>query len=287
MDVGVLRFAVPNGSAAPLSDSCLPQDVRGVVLLEFLTPDPTTCSPTPPMPDSRLLMTFADGDPPATAPNVQVGRFPAWLLAETPIASYRLTDGIEVSVAGADSSQILATFTDSGAVRVLQHGPVVATTGWKTVTIDDVSMQVPLLWGVIDLSHQDVDHGVVPNPGSCSDAWFDGNAPTAFIGESDIAVSCAPPPLADGLQHRLTPENGVWMRDLSTAQAGELGDVIAHGTTNGLDVSVIKRTFPDNETTTPIVDLVVRTASHIVRVSIGVGLDDSIARTILQSLHAS
>ena len=77
------------------------------------------------------------------------------------------------------------------------------------------------------------------------------------------------------------------MRELSTDQAGELGDTAAHGTTNGLDISVVKRTLPTNETTTPIVDLIVRTKSHVVRVSIGVGLDDSIARTILQSLHAS
>lgn len=66
-----------------------------------------------------------------------------------------------------------------------------------------------------------------------------------------------------------------------------IGPVIASGTTNCLRVSVVERTLPDNNSIDPVLDLIVRSADHTVRVSIGVGPDASIARTILRSIHAS
>ena len=56
---------------------------------------------------------------------------------------------------------------------------------------------------------------------------------------------------------------------------------------DGLDVSVVERTLSDNDSIDPVVDLILHASGHIVRVSIGVGPDATIARTILHSLHES
>jgi hypothetical protein len=87
------------------------------------------------------------------------------------------------------------------------------------------------------------------------------------------------------LQWPITPNDGVWLRDITTDTAAP-GPMVAHGTANGLDVSVVERMLPDNDTVSPTVDLIVRTPSHVVRVSIGVGSDPTTARTVLHSLHA-
>jgi len=280
MDVGVLRFAVPDGWAAPISRSCLQPEPVGVVLLDFLAPL-ATCSPEIGLPDGRLIIDFTEAEPPSTAPDVKVGQYDAWQLSDAPLATYRLANGIEISIGGPDAAQTLATFSDSGAQRVLHNGPVVETAEWTTVTVDDVSLLVPSGWDVVDLPHQDPNRGFFPNPGTCNDAWFYVEAPRAFTGETDSVPSCIL------VRDRpTTPTDGVWIRDIA-ADTSTPGPIVAHGTTNGLDISVVDRTLPDNDTVSPTLDLLVHTPSHVVRVSIGVGSDPTIARTILRSLHAA
>jgi hypothetical protein len=145
---------------------------------------------------------------------------------------------------------------------------------------DDISLLVPSSWQLIDLPHQDLSHGFFPDPGTCLNSWFDRDFPRALVGNSDphITVSCI-----EVEQWPITPTDGVWARDLPSDI--DLGPVVARNTVNGLDISIVEHDLPDNRTISPVVDLVVRTASHTVRISVGVGLDASITRTIIESLR--
>ncbi|MGZ4766547.1 MAG: hypothetical protein ACXV6M_12900 [Ilumatobacteraceae bacterium] len=282
MDVGVVRFAVPADWVATMGANCVLPPATGVVLLRLLTSD-LGCDGSPPLPADRLVISAASGEPPTSASNVQVGRFDAWQLPDSAMATYRLTNGIEIATTGPDSAQILGGFTDSGAVRVLQNGPVTETTDWKSVVVAGVSMLVPPSWDVLDLAHQDFSHGFAPNPGTCRDAWFVSEDPRVFIGEADpnIAVGCV---AVD--RWPITAVDGIWAREIPS-EAVQIGPVIAHGTTGGLDISVVGRTLPDNDSIDPVLDLIIHASGRTVRVNIGVGPDATIARTILHSLHSS
>ncbi|MEY2444634.1 MAG: hypothetical protein QOE00_1214 [Ilumatobacteraceae bacterium] len=285
MDVGAVRFAVPDTWVAPLSGaSCAMGPTDGVVLLPFLA-STGACGPEPAI-VSRLVIDASAGQPPSTSPDARVGQFDAWHLPDTsdPITvAYRLGSGIDVGVAGPDAQQILNTFGDSGARRALETGRPLSTSGWKPVTVDGVSVLVPPNWEMRDLSTQDPAEGFFPDPGTCAYGWFSGGIPRALTGRSgsNTAVSCAA-----SFEHPVEPADGLWARALGTDETVS-GPVVAHGTIDGLDVSVIERGLPDDDTVSPIIDLVVRSATHVVRVSVGIGLDPAIARAIVHSLHAA
>lgn len=210
----------------------------------------------------------------------ELRRVDAW---QVPDSTYRLTNGIEVAATGADSAQILASFTDAGVARILQNGPQAENTDWTPVAVAGVSLFVPPNWKVKDLPHQDFSQGFSPNPAADHGAWFYSVVPRVFIGKADPNIVTA------GLavdQWPIAAVDAAWEYEIPDDTAN-IGPVIASGTTNCLRVSVVERTLPDNNSIDPVLDLIVRSADHTVRVSIGVGPDASIARTILRSIHAS
>ena len=284
MDVGTLRFAVPANWIATVGTTCVLRSAPGVVLFPFLTPHLFCGAGNLPLPANRLVISAATGEPPTSPPDAHVGSFQAWQVPNSLITTYRLTSGIQIAVAGPESAQILPSFTDAGAVRMLQTGPMVATTDWKSVSVADVTMLVPPDWDTRDLAHQDTSKGFVPDPGTCDTAWFLDEFPRAFIGEADphITVGC---PAASG-SWPVTPIDGVWADEIP-ADAKAPGPIVAHGSTNGLEISVIEQTLPTNNSIDPVADLLVRASGHTVRISIGVGPDSSVARTILHSLHST
>ncbi|HEY0520155.1 MAG TPA: hypothetical protein VGC84_11740 [Ilumatobacteraceae bacterium] len=282
MDVGAVRFAVPPNWTAPFSLSCAIGPSDGVVLLAFLA-SPESCGPAPDI-ARRLVIDASAGPPPTTPPDARVGQFDAWRLPDTtdPVGiDDRLANGIDVSVAAADAQQILDTFGESGARRALETGPTLSTTDWQPVTVDRVSVLVPPSWPLFDLPTQNIADGFFPDPGTCAYGWFV-DVPRAITGHAaNFAVSCAV-----SLGRPVDPADGVWVRELRTDETVG-GTVVAHGTVDGLDVSVIDRALPDVDTVSPMIDLLVGTGTHVVRISIGVGLDPAIARAIVHSLHAA
>ena len=278
MDVGAVRFGVPADWQVPMSGSCLMGTAAGVVLLPFLV-DGATCSPAPVLPENQLTVTRADGSDPASAPDAKVGDLDAWRMSGTPIPTFRVAGGIQVGATGPDASQVLATFTASGAHRALQAGPLVATTGWQTVTFDGVSMLVPPDWSPYDLANQDAKHGVMPDPGTCSYGWFATGTPRVLLGSSDIVVGCAAT-----MSWPTQPLDGAWIRDRAGA---DLTPIATSGQLGDLDVSVVQPDMPGDTTISPIIDVIVHSDSADVRISIGVGTDPSIARTILHSIHSA
>jgi hypothetical protein len=275
---------VPDDWVAAISLSCAAGPWSGVVLLPFLT-STGSCGPVATI-ESRLVIDASAGQPLATSPDTRVGQFDAWRLADTSdpnTVAYRLASGIDVSVVGADGRQILDTFGDSGAHRALESGPTPSTSDWQPVTVDGVSILVPPNWSVLDLPTQDLADGFFPDPGTCSYGWFSNDVPRALTGHSDpnIGVSCA---LA--IEPPVKPADGVWARELGTDETVD-GTVVAHGTIDGLDISVIDPALADDDKAGPIIDLVVRTATQAVRISVGIGLDPAIARAIMHSLHTA
>ena len=278
MDVGAVRFGVPADWQVPMSGSCLMGAAAGVVLLPFLV-NGATCSPAPVLPENQLTVTRADESDPASAPDTKVGDLEAWQIPGTPSPTFRVVGGIQVGATGPDATQVLATFTASGAHRALQEGPLLATTGWQTVTFDEVSMLVPPDWSPYDLTNQDVKHGVMPDPGTCSYGWFATSTPRVLLGSSDIPVSCAAT-----MSWQTQPLDGAWIRDRDGA---DLTPIAASGQLGDLDVSVVQPDLPGDTTISPIIDVIVHSNTADVRISIGVGTDPSIARTILHSIHAA
>jgi hypothetical protein len=136
---------------------------------------------------------------------------------------------------------------------------------------------------VKDLAHQDFSQGFSPNPAADHGAWFYSVVPRVFIGKADPNI------VTGGLavdQWPIAAVDAAWVYEIP-ADTANIGPVIASGTTNCLQISVVERTLPDNNSIDLVLDLIVRSADHTVRVSIGVGPDASIARTILRSIHAS
>ena len=283
MDVSTLRFAVPANWIATMAATCVLQPAPGVVLLPFLTPELFCGAGNRPLPADRLVISAATGEPPTSPPDAHVGSFDAWQLPNSLITTYRLTSGIQIAVAGPESAQILASFTDAGAVRILQTGPMVTTTDWKPVSVAGVTMLVPPNWDIRDLAHQDTSKGFFPDPGTCGAPWFYTEVPRAFIGEADpkVTVGCL---MIDSWP--ITPIDGVWTREMS-ADAKAPGPIVARGSTNGREISVVEQTLPTNNSIDPVLDLLVRASGHTVRISIGVGPDPSVARTILHSLRST
>lgn len=279
MDVGLVRFSVPQDWVATDEPCAYRQLAHGVVSLTFLIPELVCSDGTVPVSDNRLVISAANGEPPQISPGAHVGSFDAWQLPNSESADYRLTNGIVVAATGPDSALILASFTNSGAVRILQRGPLATTTDWKHVNIAGVSLLVPPTWNV-----QDLTNSLNQNPGECQrEPWFWPEFPRAIIGDGDPGVthSCG-----GFWWWPIAAVDGVWAHEIPD-DAAHIGPAAAHGTTNGLDISIVERTLPDTSSIDPVVDVIVRVPGHVVRISIGVGPDATTARTILHSLHST
>lgn len=291
MDVGPVRFAVPAGWAAPNGFTCLDPAVTGYVLLADLIATTSTCGSDTAacpqgvceLPVSHMVIGSTRGAAPVTAPDAHVGMFDAWRLTDEPIETYRLTNGVEVGVAGPDAVQILATFTNSGWRRVLQDAPLADSAGWKRVDFGGVFALVPPAWDLIDLAHQDIPHGFFPDPGTCQDPWFWPGYPHALIDVADPNIGAGCIVVVEWPIH---PGDGIWMRGIG--HDANIGPDAASGVIDGMSVSVLDRPLPsDAATANPLVDVIVHTSTGAVRISIGVGLDPSVARTILHTLRQS
>jgi hypothetical protein len=228
---------------------------------------------------------------------VQVGTLTARRVVDPACSTcapiYRFADDYEVTVTGDDASRILATFTDSGARRVLQNGTVADTSTWKTVEFDGVAVRVPSSWPTEDLPST-LFHttdaagnvnggGGMVDPGTCNGSLFGNTAqPTAYIGASDLTPSCAVE-----LSWNISPRESVWIRAEASSPDAASGSSIARGSSNGLDVAVLGVDEAQHWSPDIALELVVRTAHDTVLVSLGVGTDASIARAVLHSLHAT
>lgn len=287
MDFADFRFAVPPGWEVPIAASCA-QPAEGLVLVP--PANEPYCTPASSLPESTLifrrrLMPMVPGE------TLTVGALTAVVAPPCPDCAnvYQFENGYDVSVTGPDSNTILATFSDSGARRVLADGPTVSTDGWQTVTYGGVQFEVPPSWPIVDLpatlftttdaSGNVNGGGGQIDPGTCGGALFP--TLTVFTGRSGIAPSC--PPI---LTRALEPHDGVWIRSLEHDPAADLS-VLANGTVGDLDVALLALDEDTLGRTAAPVVLRVSHGNRTVLVTLGVGIDATTARTILRSLRSS
>lgn len=290
-DVEGLRFAVPGDWVTPIAPSCAPRGA-GIVLTPATFDSATMCEPSPGDPPASVVVRPSpNDDQPGTA--VTVGTRSAQELAGPTCGgcptTYRFDDGLDMTVTGPDSSAIIATITDVGADRVLQAGPIIDTLGWRKITFETISVEVPAEWGIVDLpgSYQsDIDpdgnqsiSGNL-NPGSCTQTLFDPtNRDTAWLGSSPILPRC----LAQTTLS-IEPVDAIWIREDSDTDGSTGRGVIASGRTNGLNIEVLA---PLADQLGSQLDLVASDANHRVIVTLGIGTDAATTRTILRSLRTS
>jgi hypothetical protein len=291
LDAGDIRFAVPPGwdttnSPCPGTEPVAP---GRVVVITSKDRAIYGCPAISQLPASQL--TLRPNDDTTAGVATHVGTLPATRLDEKDCCTqrYRLADGYELTIGGPDTVRVLSTFTDSGAHRALQAGPVADTRGWRTVRYQGVELRVPPSWPVDDLPgsyHQIVDeNGVVTgsggllNPGECGGGLFPVGAPRVSLGTSPGAAACPylPSPELEG-------GDGVWIRPITEDSASSLAAPLVHGALGGLDLAVYPT--PD-DVAPPVVTLVVTRGAQRYEVSIGVGRDPAVARAILRSLRAA
>ena len=292
LDFRDFRFAVPGDWTVPISASCA-QPSGGVVLVDDGTGG--DCSPAK-IVISSFVSFSRRGDlvAPQLGNRVDVGTLEATAIAPecaTCTPTYQFDNGWNVLIAGPQAAEILATFTDSGARRMLQSGPTLEPSAWQSVQFGGVQVAVPSDWEVIDLPGTKVTTtdptgnviggGGVPDPGTCSSTMF-GNrgTATAFTGTSGIVPGCIP-----SLGIDLAPHDGLWLRGDDGSRDGQTWLPI--GEVDGVQVELLE--YPRSrigESAARPLELRIPLASGKVLVSIGAGLDAATARTVLRSLRA-
>jgi hypothetical protein len=293
LDFEDFRFAVPADWVVPSTNGCT-STASGVVLIAAT--EPTMCISIDPPPESVLALVPAGPDDGTTGVPVTVGtlsatQFPGKCIGCPPV--YRFDDGYQVSVTGPDADEVLGTFTDAGARRVLQGDDEADTTTWQVVEYQGISLKVPARWPVEDLPAS-FDESTLPgggirtssqlDPGYCGGPMF----PSDHDAQVSLGISQLQPSCAEVTNYDLAPGDGLWIRSTADSRSQPDGTPIAHGVVDGLDVFLIRMHRTNAGAPTPALDLVVRDGSKTsIWVTLGVGTDVSIARSILRSLHAA
>jgi hypothetical protein len=265
LDFETVRFAVPSSWITPFG--CREQVERGDLVVASADSD-SACTPGSLGTSSVVRITPRGNDirnfSPARVGTLRVQRYVQTCVCP---AVYGLPGDLDLTVTGPEADRVLATFTDSGARRALQAGPVADSSDWREVKFDGVGVVVPAAWKVTDLVAN-----TYSNPGACGGQLFPADArPIVAFGASTVAVNCPNPPAElEG------PGDGAWIRS-----AGSSPNALKGHRIGGLDV-VRLELAPDTD---PVLDLVVVTPTGR-RMAISIGTrDPAIARAILRSIH--
>jgi hypothetical protein len=265
LDFETVRFAVPNSWITPFR--CREQVERGVLVVASADSD-SACTPGA-LGMSSAVRIIPRGNDARNISPARVGTFRAQRYVQTCVcpAVFGLPGDLDVTVTGPEAERVLATFTDSGARRVLQAGPVADSSDWREIKFDGVGVLVPAAWRVVDL----IAGKQFPADACGGQLFPSDDDPAVLFGLPTGPIHCpiAPPGFVG-------PGDGVWVRPAGSANGPLKGYRIG-----GLDV-VRLELVPDTD---PALDLVVVTpAGRRMAVSIGTR-DPSLARAILRSIH--
>jgi hypothetical protein len=297
LELGDLRFAVPAAWEVPVARSCLMSDAPGAVIMAVDEGEQPDCSPVRPLPASVLTLE-ATGTASEPGGSMRLGMMTGSLIdakvCDGCARTYQLDIGLRVTISGPDSDAVLATFTDSGAHRVLQQGPAAPIDGWRRVDYSGIELRVPPTWAVDDLPGSytvitDPDGSPTGasgklNPGACGRQMFPSGLPgRVSLGESMFTSHGCP--VGYGLD--LAPGDGVWIRPVDQDAASTLGTPIATSQVDGLAVTVIRPGDQGRITPQSVVDLLIDNGSTTLWMTIGTGLDPPTARAILATLRSA
>ena len=231
------------------STTCPPSQSHGVVPSPFyVVMDPLGPKPNAPM-STKLInghLVFEGGSP-----------FVAWV----PDLEVRLI------VVGGDASNILATLGPSSRAAVLTDGPGPPAPGnWQTVTYDGLSIRVPPGWSVVNAAI---------SPAAPCGTPFAAH-PAAWLGTRSGTGFCAP--LSPGEPQ---PEDGVWLQPPTSLNGPNAAATIR--LPGLLRVQVLSE-LDSRGLYLLTVEVSTKGATSPIEMTLGLGTDPTIARTILYSL---
>jgi hypothetical protein len=171
---------------------------------------------------------------------------------------------------------ILASITLSPQARALADGPLVDTSSFSTQHVSaDVALQVPSSWPVHGLTAAD---GVLA---ACGGNPIEGHASTILLGQGASAggADCPPP---TGRARPAHPADGIWVR-LDPSAAVTSGTVM-----DPLSASLVRigpaMVVIDGANAGDHVDLQIDDGGTAVEITVGIGADPALARTILRTI---
>jgi hypothetical protein len=283
IDHGDLRFSVP-GDWELLTSVTSPCVGAGSVVLMKRMDDMTNC----PM-NSGGITPFVEVRPGALADATVATKFGDLDAKQGPpiprpccINLIAQIDEWIVSIEGgqgADASAIADTFTRSARYRALHNGPLLDTSGWRTVTEQGVQFEVPSDWPTIQLTGSNRT-----NPGACVGRPFGpADERQVFVGMSATEPECASASSTES-----PPTDGVWVRGMAADPdpGVDPSSPLEHREQHGLAFD-INPTIAVSQVLLVVADVGTAPGRDQPRTSvvIGVGLDPAIARTILASLR--
>jgi hypothetical protein len=167
---------------------------------------------------------------------------------------------------------VVATLVPSPRARVLAAGPVLDTTGWTRSSIGDLEMLTPPAWPTHDLGTTE------PVPGACGGGVFAPHPQTLLTGRAAMPACPARSPEYP----QAVRTDGAWLYQLQAIGGIPLGD-LPRFTTHGNEpfrrgVGLLNLDRTDS------VGLLVVTSAGTVVVTVGIGADDTVARTIIHGL---
>jgi hypothetical protein len=172
--------------------------------------------------------------------------------------------GVSLSGSGPQASAVLATFGPSARHVALAAGTFPKPPkDWQTVAFSGVRARVPAGWPTIQVAADQARPGCFGLPLFKSEQVLLGNGSDANCKRSFSGLVAHP------------PVDGLWIRPASGLGEGSASTRFAAGT--------LVPTSADR----PEITLIVQTRSEPVAVTVGLGLDGAIARTILGSISVT
>lgn len=297
LEVGAYRLAVPRAWTVPYSATCAfgPTSPDGMVLIPAARAT-GGCEPEQPRPVSVISFGHLDvsADSSTARTDVTVGTVAAVEYTNLTGCSdcgrvFLLPDGTSLSASGPEADAVLATLTDAGALRALQAGPLLDTGGWQPVTYADVQFDAPPGWEIVDLpaftetTNADGSSAGVSgqvSPGVCGPMFPAPQPPRVSLGGSQSNFFC-PAQFEFGIDGG---GDGAWIRDVA---GGREGTTVARATIGGLDVRVVRFDDQPGVPVDPALELLITTPTGDLHLSLGVGVDAAVARTILSTLRTT
>jgi hypothetical protein len=232
--------------------------------------DPGGCRPVP-----RSLEVFAT---PGDCPTVN---FPCVTGSVNGLRVRRAPDVVTVPelstalfIAGLDEdtvTAVLATLVPSPVVRVLSAGPLLDTTGWTRSSLNNLQVVTPPRWRTHDLGTTE------PVPGACTGGTFEQHPQTLLTGKAVM-------PACPGDSHSRPSAvriDGAWLYEMLPVGGIPMDDLPRLGggrepLRRGVDLVNLDR----GDT----VAFVVVTSGGNVVVTVGIGADETVARTIIHGI---
>ena len=232
---------------------------------------PGVCHPVP----RSLQVHLQNGDCPTTNEPCRTTTVNGLTVLRSEATAAVAELGVDLYFGGIEADTItavVATIIPSPMARVLAAGPVLDTTGWTRSSIANLQLVTPPSWRTHDLGNE-------PVPAACAGGVFEQHPQTLLTGKA-VMPACPDRSYDEPPAVRV---DGAWLYELIPGQGGiPLSDGPRFSTYPALGLR--SRVGLANLDRTDTVTLYVVTSGANVIVTVGIGTDDTVARTIIHGL---